>query len=108
MAGFLRVIGVHPIPADEPVHLLEIEINGDAVPFDFGKITQEIADQPRQNWQAPFDEREVSREGGSIRVAFFFHYLDLRKPLFTPFGTVPLPAESTIPKHLSAIEYEQP
>lgn len=108
MANIVRIVGIHPVPSDEPVHLIEIELTGDVDALDFGEITQEQTDQPRENWQVVYDEREVGRGDGCVRFAFFFHYLDLEKPLRTPFGAVSLPAESPIPRHLQNIEYEQP
>ena len=103
MADQLRVIGVHPVPADEPVHLLEVELRG-AGKFDFGKVTQRDPKLPRKNWQVAYDEQEL----GSGRFAFFFHYLNLDLPLETQFGPVPLPPETPMPDHLKGIEYEQP
>jgi hypothetical protein len=108
MKNIVRVVGVHPVPADEPVHLIEIELSGDIEAFDFGEITQALPDQRRENWQAAYDERELQRNLKSARFAFFFHYLDLRKALLTSWGPVNLPAESPAPKHLASIEYEQP
>jgi hypothetical protein len=104
----LRIIGVHPVLAEEPVHLIEIEVTGDVAAFDFGEVTQELSDQPRENWQVAYDERELGRNSASIRFAFFFHYLDLTKPLLTPFGPVSLPGERPVPSHLRSLKYEQP
>lgn len=102
MGNRVRVIGIHPIAADEPLHLVELE--ADSGDFDFGAVTQEVSGQPRSNWQAAYDEREV----GENRFAFFFHYLDIAKPLLSPVGPLALPPESPVPKHLQGIEYEQP
>ena len=103
MANHARVIGVHPIAADEPVHLVELEVEGGTDDFDFGAVAQEVPGQPRHNWQAAYDERAV----GEGRVAFFFHYLDTAKPLFSPVGALALPPESPVPEHLRGIKYEQ-
>jgi hypothetical protein len=104
MANRARIIGIHPVTADEPVHLVELEVAGSTDDFDFGEITQESPGQPRSNWQAVYDEREL----GENRFAFFFHYLDTAKPLLSPFGPLSLPAETPIPEHLQGIEYEPP
>ena len=104
MAKGARVVGVHPILADEPVHLVELEIEGGTDGFDFGGVTQEVPGQPQSNWQAAYDEREV----GKNRYAFFFHYLDTAKPLLSPVGPLVLPPDSPVPEHLQDIEYEQP
>jgi hypothetical protein len=108
MTNAVRIIGLHPVPADMPVHLIELELGGDIHAFNFGEVTQELPTQPRENWQVAYHEREVGRDGNRVRFAFFFHYLDLAKPLLTPFGTVWLPAESGVPQHLQFVKYEQP
>src|SRR5262245_5209970 len=104
MTNRARVIGIHPVAADEPVHLVELEVEGNAADFDFGEITQEAPGQPRNNGQAVYGEREV----GENRFAFFFHYLDTAKPLLSPVGPLPLPPESPVPVRLQGVEYEQP
>jgi hypothetical protein len=108
MADRVTVMGVHPKETNEPVHLIEIEIEGAADQFDFGDITQEDPDRPRENWQAAYDERDLGQSNGRRRFAFFFHYLDLDKPLLTSFGPVGLPEPTPMPAHLQAIEYEAP
>jgi len=108
MANSVRVVGIHPVPADEPVHLIEIELAGEVDQFDFGEVTQELPDQPQSNWQTAYDEREIAGDGDRVRFAFFFHYLDLDRPLSTSFGPVNLPAESPRTSHLRDVEYEQP
>ena len=101
-----RVVGVHPVAAGERVHLVELEIEGNADEFDFGEVTQ-LLEQPRNNWQVAYDERETGAESGRVRYAFL-HYLDLAKPLLTADGRIDLPPESPIPEHLRGIEYEHP
>jgi hypothetical protein len=108
VADTVRVIGVHDMAMDVPVHLIEIEIHGDVDEFDFGEVTQELASEPSENWQVAYDEQELSREGNLARFAFFFHDLKLGEPLKTNFGTARLPVESPIPERLSDIEYEEP
>ena len=75
---------------------------------DFGKVTQETADVPESDWQVAYDERELSRAAERARFAFFFHDLDLKKPLLTSFGPVSIPKESPVPAHLKDVEYMQP
>ena len=38
----------------------------------------------------------LEESDGRIRYAFFFHYVDFKKPLLTPTGSVPLPKSSGI------------
>jgi len=105
----VKVIGVYPVEAQEPVHLVEISIEGGGVDaFDLGDVTQEMADTPRMNWQAPYDEHVISETDTRARVVFFFHYLDLRKPLLTPAGELVLPLPKERPKRLREIAYEAP
>jgi hypothetical protein len=104
-----KIVGVYPIEADEPVHLIELSIEGGAVDgFDLGEVTQEMADTPRTNWQVPYDERVISETDTRARVVFFFHYLDLSKPLLTPAGELALPAPKDIPVWLKEIAHEAP
>ncbi|MDX1964606.1 MAG: hypothetical protein SFX18_15755 [Pirellulales bacterium] len=102
MSQWARVIGIHPIPAEEAVHLVELESN--TSDFDFGVVTQEVFGQPQSNWQAAYDELQI----GEKRFAFFFHYLDTTKPLMSAAGLLDLPPESTLPEHLQDIKYEKP
>jgi hypothetical protein len=103
-----KIIGVHPIEADEPVHIIELLVEGDAGSFDIGEVTQEVARTPKSNWQVPYDERVLEESEGRIRYAFFFHYLDFEKPLRTPAGSLPIPNATKVPAHLQDIEYESP
>jgi hypothetical protein len=67
-----------------------------------------MADTPRVNWQAPYDERVISETDTTARVVFFFHYLDLSKPLLTPAGVLRLPLPKDMPTRLKEIAYEAP
>jgi hypothetical protein len=108
MATQARIIGVHPIEAEEPVHLIELLIEGDVADFEIDEVTQEISDQPRSDWQAPYDERILEESKRKVRYAFFFHYLDFKKPLLTPVGSLTLHKPTDVPAHLQDIEYESP
>ena len=94
----LKIIGVHPIEAAEPCHLIEIELmEAPGSEFDFGDFTQEAPGEPRSNWQVAYDERSL--DDSLLRWAFFFHYLDFQRPLKTPFGDMTPPRETPIPDH---------
>jgi hypothetical protein len=108
MALKLSILGVHPVKAEEPCHLIEIAVEGPTETLDFGQITQEQEGQPSMNWQVPYDEQIIEESDGIVRYAFFFHYLNLAKPLQTPCGPIMLPKPTKIPKHLNGIEYEAP
>jgi len=103
MAFIIR--GVHPFEAPEPCHLIEAELTHYSS-FDWGDVTQEVPDQPRSNWQAPWDERPLDE--AKTKWVFFFHYLDLHRPLLTPEGSIELPRVSPLPEHLVKVEYESP
>jgi hypothetical protein len=100
-----KIIGVHPVDSEEPVHLIELLVEGDVEDFDFGEVTQEVAGQPRMNWQAAYDERVLEESEGKARFAFFFHYLDLEKPLLTSFGSLAIPKTTNVAAHLQDIQY---
>ncbi|MCX8154978.1 MAG: hypothetical protein N3J91_00780 [Verrucomicrobiae bacterium] len=122
----IEIIGVYPIDAEQPVHLVELWVRGAQGKFKIGDITQEVPGEPPDNWQCPYLEKLLSPSGdkvvaddfelmkrpdlwsGDMRLAFFFHYLDLELPLKTPFGEVQLPAETELPDRLAMIEYEEP
>ena len=108
MAILAKIIGAHPVKADEPVFQIELLIQGDINEFDIGDITQEIFGQPKSDWQVPYDERIIEASPQNVRYAFFFHYLDFNKPLLTPAGEIPLPNATKRPAHLQGIEYQSP
>ena len=105
---------------------MEIAISGGTGVFDVGQISQEIKGQPKENWQVPYAERIVSADGktilteefeaeeqpdmwkGDFRLTFFFHYLDPKRELTTPFGLLRLPSPTNMPSRLSGITYEAP
>jgi hypothetical protein len=79
----------------------------------------------KRDWQTAYDERALDASGsaitesfelsdrpdllrGDVRLVFFVHYLDLARPIRTPFGGVDLPDPSDWPDRLASIEYEQP
>ena len=104
----IRIIGVHPIPASEPCHIVEIALKASSGELDFGLVTQEISNQPRDNWQVAYDERQVGVDAACSRWVFFFHDLNFEHPLLTPLGPITLPEPTPLPNHLSEIEYHEP
>jgi hypothetical protein len=122
----VEIIGVYPVDAEEPVHIIEILVKNSKDIFDLSEFTQDIHAQPKEGWQVPWDEKLLDIDGrkvvaddlllskkhqlwiGDIRIIFFFHYLDFSKALITPFGPVNLPEERPRPERLSQINYESP
>lgn len=112
----VRIIGVHPI--NNEVHLLEIMVNTPPSEFDVSDFTQDVPGQPRENWQAAYDEYYLSEQGdviigdflhaprndtGVSRLAFFMYFLNFDTPLITPFGKLKLPDPTPVPSRLSRI-----
>jgi hypothetical protein len=104
----VKIVGVHPVDAEEPVHLIEILVEGHPEDFDVDKITQEDHSQPRANWQVAYDLRILEQTEEKARLAFFFHYLSLHKPLLTSLGPLQLLEPTKAPAYLKLIVYEPP
>lgn len=122
----IEAVGVYRVEAEEPVHLVELLVQDAQGVFKIGDITQVVSGQPADQWQSPYLEVILNAAGDEIladdyeapnrpelwldtmRLAFFFHYLDFGQPLLTPFGEVRLPAEAELPNRLSILEYEAP
>ena len=102
----MRVVGIHPIVAREPVHLVEVEVASGELPVEWAAITQPVEGCDQSYWQVPYDEREL--DGSKGRWCFFFHYLDLSQPFLSPSGNIPLPPETPLPERLRFINYEEP
>jgi hypothetical protein len=126
ISGQVEVVGVYPVRAAEPCHLIELMMRGVGPGFDFGSISQPVPGTPSSNWQVPWGEVLLDKDGqevlassaelsdrpeqlaGDLRVAFFMHYLDEQRPLKSPFGDICLPKPIARPKRLKAVRYEQP
>ena len=122
----VEIIGVYPVEAPEPVHLIEFWVRGAQGIFNVGDFTQEMPARPRDSWQTAYDEQVLDASGtqllaasfqadrepelwrGDMRMFFFFHYLDPQRSLRTPFGEVQLPPASALPARLSMVRYEPP
>jgi len=117
----MEIIGVYPVDAPEPCHLIECWVRDASGDFDIGAITQELADEPKDNWQTPWDEYILNDDGtagelassanamnGDVRIAFFFHYLDSNGAIVTSDAAIPLPSPTHRPERLLFMEYESP
>ena len=123
----VEIIGVHPVEAKEPCHLVELWIRDCAGSAEMSDFTQADPNTTSSNWQVPWDDSflnadgdevvgEVMLEGdrnptlwrGDVRIAFFFPYLACERPLQTPFGEVALPKASKRPERLRCMAYEPP
>lgn len=105
----IRILGVHPLKAEEPVWLVEVEIDEKFEEIDWGSITQPNPRQDQSYWQVPYDERTLGKAAnGKERAAFFFHYLELDRPLESAYGQLMLPPPTSVPDHLRFMSYEAP
>ena len=120
----VEVIGVHPVLDRPSCFLIEMTIEGSNDVPDFGLFTQPMPDRPRSDWQVAYDERLLDGVGERVvtdvflrrpaawperaRVAFFFHLLDVERPLITPFGETTLRRPSAAPARLAFLAYEAP
>jgi hypothetical protein len=119
----IKIIGIYEVEADEPCHLVELEIQNPSEDFYIGSITQEITDEPIDNWQVPYDEHYLDQhgekpinpdypdempDGDVLRVVLYFHYLDINKPIKTPAGDIELIKETKKPDRLNFMVYESP
>ena len=95
--------GLHPVEGTECCYLIEVEMS-DPTSFDWDSVTQEIKGTSRSNWQAVWDEQPI----GENRWVFFFHHLDLERPLVTSLGETQLPHPTPLPIRLRGIKYEPP
>lgn len=118
-----RVIGVYEVAdTEEPCHLIELTVSGTGT-FDVGTITQPDPAAPESDWQVPYGEYLLDLTGasgkrlavgealavqGEVRMAFFFHYLVLTRPLRTPGGSAPLPPVTRRPARLGFMRYQTP
>ncbi len=105
----IEIRGVHPVDATEPVHLVDVAISGGFDDMDWGAITQADPELPPDNWQAPYDERELPPlPDGRARAVFFFHYLDVTKPILVSSKPTVVRSPTPVPADLATVQYEQP
>lgn len=125
-AGRAEILGVYLVKAEKPCHLVEVVISGASEGFDVGDFTQAIEDRSVSFWQVPWMEVLLNRDGtavmatadrirrepgllrGDVRLVFFFHYLDERSALLSPFGDLSIPALTKRPARLKKLKYEVP
>jgi len=115
-----EIIGLHPIPSGEPVHLIEAKVTDYQGLFDIGQVMQPDPALPESNWQSawrpyllsvggdsgePYYDFEPIEIAGLLRFLFYLHDVNLELPISTPFGMVPLPKESPLPTRLNFAKY---
>lgn len=115
-----ELIGVYKIGGVDSVNLIEIIFEEEINDFNPGEITQEIRNQDKLNWQTAYDEKYLDASGTKIigddfdkpkelvsfRIVFFFHYLDISKPMISQYGLINLTEAKELPERLKKlIEY---
>jgi hypothetical protein len=111
----IRIVGVYNLPENEDVSLIEAIIDAPPSKVDMGKFTQENPSLPQSSWQVAYLEHYLNENGDALacdlydlpeddlpptRAAFFLYFVELKKPLITPFGEVTLPVKQRIPERL--------
>lgn len=124
MSISIEVVGVYPVAVARPCHLIELVVRNAQGALALTKFTQEIAGEPEQNWQFPWQTQILDATGscviaegsaldseaswsGDVRLAFFFHDLDFSWPFLTPCGVTNLPLPEDLPARLRMISYKQ-
>ena len=113
----VKLIGVYSVDENPDISLVELNIAKDVNEIDFFEFTQEVENEPRLNWQVPFGEVYLDPTGekvigdeinlpkgisGNTRLAFFIYYLDVNKPMLTPFGKIILFEKIEAPNRIKA------
>lgn len=99
----------------ESIVLIEAMIHGRDERFDVGDFTQRDGDN-RDNWQTAYAEAFLTLDGeaivaedaddapaGDLRVAFFLHFWDSKRPLASSYGDIDCPAVKAMPERLERL-----
>ena len=117
MAGTIQIVGVYPVDIDDPAHLVEVLVSDPFDEVDWDSFTQNeediVADvdaaSDGDTEAGPHDPQLIEQlADGTTRAVFFFHGLDVARPLFSPFGSLQLPSPTNRPARLAAITYGPP
>jgi hypothetical protein len=115
--------GIYSLENLPDVHLIELSIDQSPEKVDVGAITQELEETSSGSLQSPWDEKYLDADGTKVigdwadipkgqshtRLLFFFHFLNLQKPLMTQFGPLTLTTPTPIPDRLNGlVHYESP
>lgn len=114
----VKLIGLYIVEENLDVTLVELLIDKKANEINLNEFTQEMENETRLNWQAPFDEKYLDISGKTIigdcvnspqtssditRLTFFIYFLDTAKPLLTPFGKMQLIQRKEAPLRIKNI-----
>ena len=122
--GFFRktkcnasIIGVYPVKKHPEVKVIEMTLDCPPSQVDISKFIHPIDNFPKSSWQVPYDEKYLNENGTEsiggfcdvpadipyTRLVFFLHFVNLAKPLLSPFGRLKFPEESPMPNRLRSI-----
>jgi hypothetical protein len=101
----------------ESVALIEVLVRNPDKRFDVGDFTQRVDGVSRDDWQVAYAEAFLTPDGTSLaddqeasdiakaglRIAFFLHLWDAKKPLVTSYGDVQCPSVSEMPERLERL-----
>ena len=101
----------------ESAVLIEAIIRNRDERFDVGHFSQRVEDVPRANWQVAWAEAFLTIDGmslaverrkdppatGDLRLAFFIHFWDSRKPLLSSYGDIRCPKPTPMPERLEKL-----
>ena len=119
----LKLNGVYPIKSLTNVHIVEFEAKEQISDLEISQITQVVEGEERLNWQSPYDEKYLNTANEVIgdwmdepslikigeKVVFFFHELNLDKPLRTQYGNFEISESNESPNWMDEImKYEAP
>ena len=120
----VELVGLYQVEKHPDKTLVELLIGQKANEIDLVQFTQEMKKTPRENWQAPFGEKYLDIEGKEVigddidmptvltdttRLTFFIYFLDLQKPLLTPYGELQLVEKTEPPQRIKdIIAFEDP
>lgn len=119
----IELIGIYIITETPDAHLVELIFDCPPDKVEIEQITQEIEGEPKDNWQSPWNGKYLDDKGERIigdgfsiperetktRLIFFFHYLDISRPLLTQEGELKLISPNPLPDRLKGkLVYELP
>jgi len=121
--GILKLNGVYKIENIENIHIVELEAQAEINDLEVSQITQVVSGEERLNWQSPYDEKFVNSTNELIgdwkdipssikpgeKIIFFFHELDLEKPIKTQYGNLDISGTTETPEWITKLmKYEEP
>jgi hypothetical protein len=104
------------------VVLVEAMVRNRDDTFDVGEFVQPQEGVPAEDWQVAWAEAYLTLDGealaverwadpppsGDLRIAFFMHYWQSDKPLYSSYGEVPCPTVKEMPERLARLVPYEP